>query len=1644
MDYKTNALLENILRQKAEALLKKKSIKPNKNYSDVDIFELVHEFEVYQIELEMQNEELSAAMLKVETEAEKYSNLYDFAPSGYITLSKKDEIVELNFSAAALLGKERMRLINKRFAFFIANESKPTFTRFLQELFEKKTKQTCEIELSNKSGIPICVILSGIVNEDNNHCAITMHDISQRKKAEETLKKSQVLLHSTLESQLNTIIFSIDDKYNYLSFNKAHSDAMKFAYNADVKIGMNILACISSIEDRKMAKKSYDRALSGETHSNIRLYGDIATAHFESFFNPILDVNQKIIGATGLARNITKRIQQQENLKISEEKYRTLFETNRDSITILRLDKEGKPGNFIEANPATTALFGYTKKELCEMNIGYVEITSTESRKSRLTNLIAHGKTNFETIIKNKKGDHRYVEVETVVVGYLNEPAVMNIARDITDRKKSEELVQQSKTRFSSIINCSPVAMALNDELLNITYLNRAFVEMFGYTVDEILTVEDWFVKAYPEPKYRKTITDAWVAEHKRVAQHGSDFIPMEVIVRCKNGSDKIVLTSANPLSHSHHNEYLINFYDITERKKTELLLENEKRRLAVILIGTGAGTWEWNIQTGATVFNERWAEIIGYTLQEITPSSYDTLRKFIHTDDLQLLEETIEKYFLGKHRQYECEFRMMHKSGDYIWILAHGKINEWDLEGKPLLMSGTHLDITERKLDEEKLIASENFLKQTQIIANLGSFSLDFTTQKWTSTVVLDNIFGINTNFEKNIKGWTSIIHPDWRETMTNYINDEVITKKLNFDKEYKIITIDNKKERWVHGKGEIIFNTEGQSVQLIGSVQDITERKISEKTLLESEEKYRSLVENSPDGVVIYIDDRIAFINGEGIRLLNAKSKEEIIGKPVLQFVHPDCIEFIIRKMTEVVKENYVSTTFEVRFLDVNGVPFDVEVKGIPTTYEHKNAIQILVHDITLRKQTSLELNKINRVYALISQINNLIIRTRSQEELFQEICNIAVDFGKFRMSWIGLLNDDHLIKTAAFAGYEKGYFTKNVITTSLDAPEGNGPTGTAMREGRTVICNDISKDPLMKPWREDALERGYFSVISIPIIVRSKIIGAFNLYAEESNFFSSEEEITLLEKIILNISFALEKIQIDADGKKTEEKIRQLSQAVEQSPASIIITNTKGEIEYINPKFVETTGYSIEEVLGQNPRILKSDYTSPKEYKELWETITAGNEWQGEFRNKRKDGTLFWESSTISPIINIEGKTTHFIAITEDITRRKIVEKELIKSKERAEESDRLKLVFLANMSHEIRTPMNGILGFTELLKEPKLSGEEQQEYISIIEKSGRRMLNIINDIISISKVESGQTEVTLSETNINEQIEYINIFFKPEANPKGIELFVTKKLAAQHTFIKTDREKVYAVLTNLVKNAIKFTNEGSIEFGCEKKENYLEFFVKDSGLGIPKSQKKIIFERFRQANESISRTHEGSGLGLAISKAYVEMLGGKIWVESIEGKGSTFYFTIPFNAENASDTKIVTEKTITAIKKGNTVTNLKVLIVEDDAISKLLITIAVKPYSKEIIKVSTGIEAIEACRANPDIDLVMMDINMPIMGGYEATKLIREFNKDLVIIAQTANGMQGDRDDAIASGCTDYIAKPINISDIGILIQKYFSK
>jgi signal transduction histidine kinase len=380
--------------------------------------------------------------------------------------------------------------------------------------------------------------------------------------------------------------------------------------------------------------------------------------------------------------------------------------------------------------------------------------------------------------------------------------------------------------------------------------------------------------------------------------------------------------------------------------------------------------------------------------------------------------------------------------------------------------------------------------------------------------------------------------------------------------------------------------------------------------------------------------------------------------------------------------------------------------------------------------------------------------------------------------------------------------------------------------------------------------------------------------------------------------------------------------------------------------------------------------------------------------------------------------------------------------INQQEKAQHADKLKSAFLANMSHEIRTPMNGILGFAELLNEPGHTGVQQQEYIKIIEKSGNRMLNIINAIIDISRIEAGLMEIHISESDINEQIEYIYTFFKPEVEGKGILFTYRKSLAAEEAIIKTDSEKLYAILTNLVKNAIKYTNAGSIEFGYTKNGAYLEFFVKDTGLGIPKDRQEAIFERFIHADITNKNASQGAGLGLSIAKAYAEMLGGKIWVESKEGAGSTFRFSIPYEVGTAEKKAIQKSRPDESIVDQNI--NLKILIAEDDETSEMLITYALHKICREFLYVKTGVEAIEVCRNNTDIDLVLMDVQMPEMNGYEATRQIRHFNNNVVIIAQSAFGLTGDREKAIQAGCNDYISKPILKEELLVLVQKYFKK
>ncbi|MDY0103020.1 MAG: PAS domain S-box protein [Lentimicrobium sp.] len=512
--------------------------------------------------------------------------------------------------------------------------------------------------------------------------------------------------------------------------------------------------------------------------------------------------------------------------------------------------------------------------------------------------------------------------------------------------------------------------------------------------------------------------------------------------------------------------------------------------------------------------------------------------------------------------------------------------------------------------------------------------------------------------------------------------------------------------------------------------------------------------------------------------------------------------------------------------------------------------------------------------------------------------------------------------------------------------------------------------------------------------------------------------------------------------SEKKKAEDKLRLLNRAVEASSVSVVITDAVGNIIFVNPYFAELTGYSAQEVIGRKLRILNHGKLSEPDGDELWRLIRLGNDWTGEYQNQKKNGAFYWEQSVISPLLSSTGELTHIISINEDITERKKMLEELVAAKDKAEESNRLKSAFLANMSHEIRTPMNGILGFTELLLEPDLSNENKESFINIVHQSGQRMLSTVNDIVEISKIEAGMVYISEGEINLNERIKELIRFFKPEAETKGLKLIVDKLLPIAQSTIKTDTNKLNSILTNLIKNSIKFTDSGTINLGCQYKGAAVEFYIKDTGIGIPVNRQKAIFERFVQADIEDKMVHQGSGLGLSISKAYIEMLGGKIWVESEEGKGSTFYVHIPCVIVTKEQGVIGTS--ITDNETKNKIKNLKILVAEDDETSEKLISFGLEKFSKAVLKARTGFDAVEIYRNNPDIDLILMDIQMPVVNGYEATRQIREFNSEVVIIAQTAFAQTGDREKSIAAGCNDYISKPVNNDELLSLIEKYFEK
>lgn len=391
-------------------------------------------------------------------------------------------------------------------------------------------------------------------------------------------------------------------------------------------------------------------------------------------------------------------------------------------------------------------------------------------------------------------------------------------------------------------------------------------------------------------------------------------------------------------------------------------------------------------------------------------------------------------------------------------------------------------------------------------------------------------------------------------------------------------------------------------------------------------------------------------------------------------------------------------------------------------------------------------------------------------------------------------------------------------------------------------------------------------------------------------------------------------------------------------------------------------------------------------------------------------------------------------------ENVTEKNAIITKLKEAKEKAEESNRLKSVFLQNISHEIRTPMNAIIGFMSLLKDSPVDEETRIHFYDIINKSGDRLLATVNDLIDISQIETQQIKVNKSAINISEILTTLLNGSNALSAQSNNKVTCTSKYLNTKTILLTDRNLLENIFLNLLNNAMKFTSNGTIEIGSYDYEDDIVFFVKDTGIGIPENRLHAIFDRFVQADLTLSRSHEGSGLGLSIAKAYAQLLGGDLCVDSEVGKGSTFFFNIPKEEIKPENHETIKPESIEECLKHN----CKILIAEDDEMSYMFLQNLLEQKGISILHAKNGSEAVEMVQNAPEISLVLMDIQMPVMNGEEAIRQIRTFNQTIPIIAQTAYAMPTDRKKFLEIGCNDYISKPIEKNRLFKLLQKYMNQ
>lgn len=1217
-----------------------------------------------------------------------------------------------------------------------------------------------------------------------------------------------------------------------------------------------------------------------------------------------------------------------------------------------------------------------------------------------------------------KRNDGTVIPVSDSASPIINDTGnlkgVVLILKDETENRRKKKLLQENERKFFTVFHSSPEGIILTTLDGKYVDVNLKFLEITGYTRDEILGKTTSELNFWKDPDVRKKFIASILEGNSKQS------VEFEFVL--KSGEIKQGYLSSELIEIGNDTMLLSIMQDITERKEIEFQIRKSEQLFRALVENSPDFIARYDREFRRVYVNPAIqklfanypVDIIGKTPAERSP----LYAPQVYIDHLKQVIET------GNESMVEIPFKTA--EGQMHWGQMRF-VPEFDPDGKVATVLAIGRDIHVIKESEQKF---------KMLASNFPDFVIRFNQALQYSYVnpAVEKAFNITSAdfMNKGLQEFPLFFKPEQNNALISLVSRNFIDGKSQ-DSEITGET----------SIGERIFEIrlipEKDATENIVStlciLRDITDRKQTEHNL----QIMNTALANINQGVFLLdMNNRIRYVN-EAVSKSLGYTKEELLNLKLPDIDPGFDLEprYEYLKMAKANKLPKIETSHRRK----NGEIFPVEISSTYFNYDKEELILSLAEDITERKIVEQELMERQAHSNELLQLSKKLELASSYDDILDAAFISVNKIIGYNNLWVYLLDEniEHCKILVAKGSVSKMILNfSNVSTLTI---KGDKMLEEIVSNNEIVIVEDARIDKRTNKEIVSLLENR--TIVNVPIVFLDKHLGSVGTgtFGDEGIKVPTKTQKEFLMALASHLAVSLDRIHLQLKRKEAEDRIRKLSAGIEQSPASVVITDLQGNVEYVNKRFTEVTGYSFDEIKGKHTRLLKSGETSKDEYKNLWETISQKKEWRGEFHNKRKNGELYWEIASISPILNENGEITNFIAVKEDITHIKNMTNDLITARNKAEEMNKVKSYFYAQMSHELRTPFIGIFGFADLLRE-RLSESEEKEMAEAIYKSSKRLMDTLNKILDITKLEFETLEPIFSNINLSKLLLSIKDLFAVAAQKQNN--YINLKVDPEVIFINTDEKLLTEIIENLVSNAIKYTINGLIEINVNIKtthqKNAVIIKVADNGIGIPADKLDVIWDDFRQVSEGFNRTFEGTGLGLSITKKYVGLIGGNISVESKIDEGTTFTLQLPYQEMTTEENHPAESSTKSEKGKNHLHKTAKILYIEDESITALFVKRVLS--NKCIIDTSENATSALEKVNNNYYDAILLDINLKKgIDGLKLMQLIREipFYKTIPIAAITAFATSADRIEFLNKGFSHYLSKPFDSSDLNRLID-----